>query len=416
MQAHRSGVQVSVSLSTAYKRKRRREAVWEMRYRLPSGKDSRSVLGRAWTKKGRPAAGYLTETDALLKAEAFAAEHSADTADARRTFGSALKAFLSDCRDEKGLRGSTLNEYRKIGERLAARPWRADLNWGDRRLDAFDDDDIQVVRRELVRAKRSADTLNHYRRVLRGIFGTQPSSPALAWAWKAQKVESEGKLRFYTPEQVGRLIAEAYSPVDAAIFTLATEAGPRQSEIRALKARNVDFEVGVTRFEDGYTTAGGHAGNKGRRVRSVPMSANVRAALRPYCAGRSPDALVFEHEAKPGQPICGTSLSRRFVSAAKRAELPRLKFHELRHSFGTQAIRVFNIYEVQRMMGHRHITTTERYLHYAPDPDAAAKLSGLWGAPEGEDGSNVVPLRRRVGEPTGSLVDLSESKAASGDR
>jgi hypothetical protein len=29
-------------------------------------------------------------------------------------------------------------------------------------------------------------------------------------------------------------------------------------------------------------------------------------------------------------------------------------------------------------MGHRHITATERYLHYAPDRDAAAKRSGLW--------------------------------------
>ena len=37
-----------------------------------------------------------------------------------------------------------------------------------------------------------------------------------------------------------------------------------------------------------------------------------------------------------------------------------------------------NIFEVRRMMGHRHITATERYFHYAPDPDAAAKLSGLW--------------------------------------
>jgi hypothetical protein len=44
------------------------------------------------------------------------------------------------------------------------------------------------------------------------------------------------------------------------------------------------------------------------------------------------------------------------------------------------------------MMGHRHITTTERYLHYAPDPDAAAKLSGLWGGDEGPD--NVVKIRR----------------------
>jgi integrase len=84
------------------------------------------------------------------------------------------------------------------------------------------------------------------------------------------KVESEGKLRFYTPAQVRRLIAEAHTDLDAAIYTLATEAGPRLSEIRGLKVANVDFEVGVLRFEDGYTTSGAHAGNKGRRVRSSP--------------------------------------------------------------------------------------------------------------------------------------------------
>lgn len=109
-----------------------------------------------------------------------------------------------------------------------------------------------------------------------------------------------------------------------------------------------------------------HAGNKGRRVRSVPMSANVRAVPLPCRHGRSGEALVFEHEAKPGEPICGISLYRRFVSAAKRAGLPVLRFHDLRHSFGTQAIRAFNIDEVQRMMGHRHITTTERYLRARP--------------------------------------------------
>jgi hypothetical protein len=47
------------------------------------------------------------------------------------------------------------------------------------------------------------------------------------------------------------------------------------------------------------------------------------------------------------------------------------------------------------MMGHRHITTTERYLHYAPDPDAAAKLSGLWQSddPSGEPLGSLVPFR-----------------------
>jgi integrase len=156
------------------------------------------------------------------------------------------------------------------------------------------------------------------------------------------KVESEGKLRFYDPAQLVRLKAHAHSPLDA-IYTLAAEAGPRLSEISALKVRNVDFANGILRFEDGYTKRGGHAGNKGRRVRSVPMSANVCAVLLPYCQGRPGDALVFEHDAKPGQPICRISLYRRFVSAAKRADLPVLRFHDLRHSVGTQAIRAFNI-------------------------------------------------------------------------
>ncbi|HEY2652855.1 MAG TPA: site-specific integrase, partial [Solirubrobacteraceae bacterium] len=180
--------------------------------------------------------------------------------------------------------------------------------------------------------------------------------------------------------------------LDVAIYTLAAEAGPRLSEVRGLKVRNVDFGVGVVRFEDGFTTRGGHAGNKGRRVRSVPMSDNVRAVLGPYCKGRPADALVFVHEARPGEPICGSSLYRRFRNAAKRAGLPVLRFHDLRHSFGTQAIRVFNIYEVQRMMGHRHITTTERYLHYTPNPEAAAKLSGLWS--DDESTGNVGKLHR----------------------
>jgi integrase len=397
MQAHNVHAYVHVSLSKTYKGKPRQTPVWVLRYRLGSGKQSRQVLGPAWTKKGRPAHGHLTEDEARMKAQAFAAEHATDTHDARRSFRAALDSFVRYCTQEKGLRGSTMHEYRKIGERLAARPWRGELSWADRPLDTFADDDLLDVRRALVDANRSADTVNHYRRVARGIFGTHRSSPALAWAWMAHKVESEGKLQFYTPEQVHELIAQAHSVMDEAIYTVATEAGPRLSEIRGMKVRNVDFQVGVLRFEDGFTTSGGHAGNKGRRVRSVPMTANVRAALRPFCKGNAGDELVFEHDAKPGEPICGTSLYRRFVKAAERAGLPRLRLHDLRHTFGTQAIRVFKVHEVQRLMGHRHITTTERYLHYAPDPDAAAKLTELWGARGGGDPSggrsNVSPLR-----------------------
>jgi len=224
----RRRVGVSVALSTTYRGRLRRESVWVMRYRLPSGKDSRMVLGPAWTKKGRPAAGYLTEGDALLRMEAFAVEHSVDIRDVRRSFRVALDAFLRDCEQERGLRGSTLHDYRKIGNRLAGRPWRGGLSWAERPLDTFTDFDLIEVRRELLAAGRAACTLNHYRRVLRGVFGTHVGSPANGWVWKAERVESEGKLRFYTPEQVRKLVAEASCALDGALCVRIYRATPLQ--------------------------------------------------------------------------------------------------------------------------------------------------------------------------------------------
>jgi integrase len=381
----------AVSLSTEHKGKPRAHPVWVLRYRLPSGKDSRKTLGKAWLKASRPPGNFMTKAHAEAAAQRFLDEHASSLPDDRRTLRRALNDFIAHSEHERKLRASTLAEYHRIANWLCARPWRGEMTWRDRPLDTFAAEDLTQLRAEMIDARRDASTVNHVRRIVRGAFGTHASSPALAWQWMSAKVESEGQLRFYDPAQLARLKAHAHTPLDVAVYTLAAEAGPRLGEIRGLKVRNVDFASGLLRFEDGYTTKGGHAGNKGRRVRSVPMSANVRDALLPYCQGRAADELVFEHEAKPGEPICGVSLYRRFVSAAKRAGLPVLRFHDLRHSFGTQAIRAFNIYEVQRMMGHRHITTTERYLHYAPDPDAAAKLSRLWQSDGPID--NVVSIR-----------------------
>jgi integrase len=100
------------------------------------------------------------------------------------------------------------------------------------------------------------------------------------------KDRERGEASVLRPGAADAAKAHAHSPLDAAIYTLAAEAGPRLSEISAVKVRNVDFANGILRFEDGYTRRGGHAGTKGRRVRSVPMSANVRAVLLPYCRAR----------------------------------------------------------------------------------------------------------------------------------
>jgi integrase len=80
---------------------------------------------------------------------------------------------------------------------------------------------------------------------------------------------------------------------DAAIFALATKAGPRMSEIRGLRVGDVDFNAGLLRFVQGYTDDGGFAAVKGYETRSVPMGPALAVVLRPYCDAKNKDALVF---------------------------------------------------------------------------------------------------------------------------
>jgi integrase len=111
---------------------------------------------------------------------------------------------------------------------------------------------------------------------------------------------------------------------------------------------------------------------KSGKVRSVPLAPEVAQALR-RLAERSrfhcPDDLVFVGEA--GSYMDGSALRRRYQSALARAALRPLRFHDLRHTFGTRMIAKVDIRRVQEWMGHADIHTTMRYLHYAPREEDA---------------------------------------------
>jgi len=87
------------------------------------------------------------------------------------------------------------------------------------------------------------------------------------------------------------------------------------------------------------------------------------------------DALVFIDDV--GDWVGADRLYRRFVAAAEAAGLPRLRFHDLRHSFGTMAVQAFPLTDVKAYMGHADISTTMVYAHHVPQADAAAKLGAF---------------------------------------
>ncbi len=72
-----------------------------------------------------------------------------------------------------------------------------------------------------------------------------------------------------------------------------------------------------------------------------------------------------------GGYLDGSALRRRYVKALERAGLRQLRFHDLRHTFGTRMIAKADIVRVQEWMGHADIQTTRRYLHFRPQHDDA---------------------------------------------
>lgn len=83
--------------------------------------------------------------------------------------------------------------------------------------------------------------------------------------------------------------------------------------------------------------------------------------------------LVFVNPA--GEHIEDSALRRRFYAALEAAGLKHIRFHDLRHSFGTLAVQVFPLTDVKAYMGHADIATTMIYVHHVPQVDAAEKLS-----------------------------------------
>jgi len=78
-----------------------------------------------------------------------------------------------------------------------------------------------------------------------------------------------------------------------------------------------------------------------------------------------------------GGVVDDSKLRRRFYAALDRAQLKRLKFHSLRHTFRTVAVQAFPLSDVRAFMGHADIQTTMVYVHHVPQRDAADRLGAL---------------------------------------
>lgn len=151
--------------------------------------------------------------------------------------------------------------------------------------------------------------------------------------------------------------------------------------------------------------AGREKAPKSGKVRSVPLVTELigpldRLSRRAHFT--ADDDLVFASTV--GEHLNNHLLRRRYYTALERAGLRRVRFHDLRHCFGTVAVRAFPLSDVQAMLGHAHVTTTMRYVHHRPGADDAARLSRAFS------GDAVSPLVSRTGDFDGDSAQLSDTE------
>jgi integrase len=191
-----------------------------------------------------------------------------------------------------------------------------------------------------------------------------------------------------------RLLHEPPNGNKVAAFT-----GLRQGELLALRWSDVDFVGGLLHVRRNFT-GGREKVPKGKRVRSVPMMAEVvdtLARLKNREHFTEDDDLVFGSTV--GEHLAHFDLRKRYYEALEHAGLRRIRFHDLRHCFGSAAITKLDPFAVQSYMGHQHYTTTQRYLHHKPRGEDAAALDEAFRVPNEVPNSPSSDATERNSQP-----------------
>jgi integrase len=308
---------------------------------------------------------------------------------------------------ERDWSASTQVDYRSV---LDAHLLKA---FGAKRVEAITTENIRKWRDKFAREtgadgklKRSRKTVNKIVVQMHALFEHAIDRHGLlvnpvARVKRLRESIDPARFDFFSPEEIDLLVAAATAgghrdpsrpavseveqalrsfedQQDAAIYLTAAMAGLRRGELLALRWGDVDFEQNSIRVYEGYS-ANTTGKTKSRKPRTVPMVEKVAVALkevkqRPFLTGKSD--LVFVSRERTN--LDGSALRRRYGRALDAAGLRQLRFHDLRHTFGSLAINVASIVQVQAWMGHADIKTTMRYLHHKSRATDARLLSAAF--------------------------------------
>jgi integrase len=214
-----------------------------------------------------------------------------------------------------------------------------------------------TVNRELECLKRM---FNVARRGLMVLKGGVPSENPVAFVSKER--EHNERDRVLSPEEFSRVVEAAEAWLKP-ILLVAYHTGMRQGEIRTLRWDQVDVKRRLLRLKSGDTKTG--------EGRIIPLNGALTAALQsvtifPGCPWVfvNPARLTrWQARLTPVDPrYHSTSIGHAFAAACMRAQVAGATFHDLRHTFVTNARRAgVDPLTVMKITGHKTMAVFKRY-------------------------------------------------------
>jgi integrase len=230
----------------------------------------------------------------------------------------------------------------------------------------------------------AAKTVKHFRDTLRCALNVAVRDGVLARnaaALVKPPRETPRALSVLTQEQACQFLEAAHGCRLEALFSVAICIGLREAEALGLRWADVDFQTGTitVRYQlqriNGKLQLTQPKTEKSRRT--IPMPAITRSALAAHLVAQREmrelagtrwveSGLVFTTGI--GTPLDQRNMLRDFYRLVKASGVPKIRFHDLRHSAATLLLaQGVHMKAVQEILGHSSFNTTANvYAHVLP--------------------------------------------------
>jgi len=206
-------------------------------------------------------------------------------------------------------------------------------------------------------------------------------------------------IRPLTFEEAQRLLDAVEGHRWAALYRLAVNLGMRQAELFGLTWPAIDFERGTLRINQQLRRARPKRGERQQFVlqsvktkageRTLKLDEDLIEMLRAHKTNQDEErALLGEKWRDPwgslvftsdtGGPIFISGLLAHFKQVLKKAELPRIRFHDLRHTAATLMLADgVPLVTVSKVLGHSSPSITGSIYAHALDESKSEAIAGL---------------------------------------